>query len=261
MPSIRIFALCSSLLLACGQGSDPRPKPDAKGESATRKALVFPSRDPKAIKAPPDDPHQVAAMKGDEPPPLPPSAAGFFDVTIEGKLTHYTRMPRGQNRAVSLLDKGINRVTVAASETDAGLPHFRLTFERLRPDQATFPLTIPGTPSKDESAPAPASVRYQVGEKRIYTTNPDKDATVTVTLTAYEGETLKGSFEGKLAPTMAGLGEAITVSGTFAVELGRRGVEPGPTTAAGDAKAEGADGKPSDGKSPDGKPSQAGRAK
>ncbi len=248
MPTLRSIALLTVLLAACNQGT-PAPSPADP-----------PAKAPGAMadkRLPPDDPHA-------EPPPgqKPPepevgvmlSTKGTFDVELDGKVVHYLRIPPGQNRAIALPD-GTGRVSLGASETESGLPHLRILIEGLRLDQVTLPLTVgqrpadaakpdatepaepdaarpdaakPDAAKPDATKPAPQlSMRYEVNEHRIYVLDPAKGADVQVTLEAFEGKTLRGRFEGKLAPTAAGLGSPIPISGSFAIELGLSGVEPG----------------------------------
>jgi hypothetical protein len=229
MMSLRTIVLSCVLLVACNPDA-PASAKAAPVEAAPAKASE--SVAPKRL--PPDDPHALPPPGEKEPPPpIPASAAGTFDATIDGKPAHFMRLPRGQNRAVAVPDKGVARVSLAASEDDSGLPHLRLLLEGVRPDQVQYPLTISGKPKdtegKEGTKEGPSlTVRYQINDKRLYVIDPAKDANVEVTLEAFEGSTLRGRFSGKLAPTAAGLGAPIPISGKFAVELGLQGVQPGP---------------------------------
>lgn len=254
MMMLRSIVVSSVLLAACS--------PDAPAQTKAGASEAAPAKAPGTLPAkrlPPGDPH-AEPPPGEDPPVMDvmPAAKGTFDVTLEGKLVHYQRLARGQNRAIVLPDGKIGRVLVAASETDAGLPNLRITIEGLRPDEAQYPLTIGRAPAAgdaktdekktddaktddaktgdaktDEKKAGPSlSVRYEVNEHRIYVIDPAKGADIQLTLEAFEGSTLRGHFEGKLAPTAAGLGGPIPISGKFAVELGLQGVKPGPTAQA-----------------------------
>lgn len=221
MTTLRSIALCSVLLAAC---TPDAPKDAPKDAAPVAAAEATPAKPPGSVPPnvlPPGDPHATPAP-GDEDQevPMAPSAPGSFDVTIEGKLVHFLRLPMAQNRAVVLPEEGVTRVSIGAAESEKDGPSFRILIEGLRPDQIEYPLTIP-------TDPYTLSVRYAVNDKRIYVINPDKGAAIQLTLEGYEGKTLRGRFEGKLAPTAAGLGDPIPVSGAFAVDLGLRGVEPG----------------------------------
>lgn len=227
MTSLRTIVVSAVLLVACNPDAPP-PKKDAVPEAAP--AAKPPGSLPEK-RLPPGDPHA-------EPPPgedeesienVVPSAVGTLDAMIEGKPAHFVRLPPGQNRAVALPDGGIGRVSIAGSEDDTGLPHLRLIIEGVRPDQAQYPITI-GSRGKVEKGPH-VSVRYEVNEHRVYVVDPAKGAEVQVTLEAWEGNTLRGRFEGKLAPTAAGLGAPIPITGKFAVQLGLQGIDPAPTAA------------------------------
>ncbi len=226
--SLRTLVLSSVLLLpACGKGSADSAKADAKATKAA--PAKAPGSMPKN-RLPPGDPHAAPPPGEKESPTKPPlmeSAPGSFDLTVDGTLTHYQRIPTGQNRAVALDGAGVSRVTIAAAESDEGWPHIRLVLDGFRPDQAKYPLTVSSTA---EDGPK-VTLRYQVGERRIYQLDHDKGADVEITLEAFEGPTLRGSFEGSLAPTAAGLGDPVTVQGKFSIELGLRNVEPGPMPA------------------------------
>lgn len=226
MTSLRTIVVSSVLLVACNPDAPP-PKTDAVPEAAP--AAKPPGSLPEK-RLPPGDPHA-------EPPPgedapiqdVVPSAVGTLDAMIEGKPAHFVRLPPGQNRAVALPDGGIGRVSIAGSEEDTGLPHLRLILEGVRPDQAQYPITI-GPKGKVEKGPH-ASVRYEVNEHRIYVVDPAKGAEVQVTLEGWESGTLRGRFEGKLAPTAAGLGAPIPITGKFSIQLGLQGIDPNPAPA------------------------------
>jgi len=232
MTSLRTIVLSSVLLAACTQDAPPPTKPAAP-ETAPAKA-------PGSLaekRLPPDDPH-AEPPPGEEPPEMSivPSAAGTIEATIDGKPVHFVRLPPGQNRAVTLPGEGVGRVSIAGSEEDVGLPHLRLIIEGLRPDQAQYPVTIAAKPNETAKGPS-VSVRYEVNEHRIYVIDLAKGADVQVTLDGWEGTTLRGRFDGKLAPTAAGLGAPITITGKFEVTLGLNGVQPGAGAAAAGAGA------------------------
>jgi hypothetical protein len=244
MMMLRSIVVSAVLLAACNPDAPP-PAKAAPAEAAPAKA---PGTLP-AKRLPPGDPH-AEPPPGEDPPvrDVMPTAKGTFDVTLEGKLVHYLSLPRGWNRAIALPEGKIGRVMLGASESDAGLPSLRITIEGLRPDEAQYPLTIGREPAADdakaddakageakpgEAKPGPSlSVRYEVNEHRIYVLDPAKGADVQLTLEAFEGSTLRGHFKGKLAPTAAGLGAPIPISGTLAIELGLQGVKPGPAAPA-----------------------------
>lgn len=224
MTSLRTIVLSSVLLAACNQDAPAQTKPAApEAAPATTKAPGSLAQK----RLPADDPHA-------EPPPgqepamnIAPSATGTLDAMIEGKPAHFVRLPPGQNRAVALPGEGVGRVSIAGSEEESGLPHLRLIIEGLRPDEAQLPVTI--GPKTEGAAKGPwLSIRYEVNEHRVYVSDPAKGAEAQVTLEGWEGTTLRGRFEGKLAPTAAGLGAPIPITGKFAVTLGLSGVQPGP---------------------------------
>ncbi|MCX4240364.1 hypothetical protein [Paraliomyxa miuraensis] len=227
MTSLRSIMLCSALLAACTQDA-----PKAANAGGPANAEATPAKPPGSVPStarPPNDPHAAPAPGDeDEKGPMVPSASGSFDVTLEGKLVHFLRLPVAQNRAVAIPETGVTRLSIGALEGEEGGPGFRILVEGLRPDQIEYPLTIPtpGATAKT-NGPYTMTMRYEVHERRVYVLDPDKGATVDLTLESYEGKTLRGRFEGKLAPTAAGLGDPIPVSGKFAVELFLRGVEPG----------------------------------
>jgi hypothetical protein len=178
-----------------------------------------------------------------------PTARGTFDLERDGKVVHFARLSPGQNRAIVLPDGKTGRVSIGASESTEGHPHMRIIIDGFRPDQAQYPITIDSKaakPETDTKAAAPKktepdaaakpspelTVRYEVSDLRVYVLDAAKGADMQVTLEAFEGSTLRGRFEGKLAPTAAGLGDPIPVSGKFSIELGLQGVAPGPTPAA-----------------------------
>jgi hypothetical protein len=235
MMSLRTLALSSVLLVACTQDAPPPTKPTA--EAAPTKAA--PTKADKRL--PVDDPHALPPPGQDEPPPpITASAKGSFEATIDGKTAHFVRLPPGQNRAVASAETGVKRVSLAASETEEGLPHLRMLIDGVRPDQLKYPLTITGKASGTTVEGPSLTVRYEVNDKRIYVIDPAKDANIEMTLEGFEGSTLRGRFKGKLAPTAAGLGAPIPIAGEFAVELGLQGVQPGPAPAdaPADAKAD-----------------------
>jgi len=237
MTSLRSIALISVLLAACkSDASDQGAPAEAKPAAVPAQAQGKPPGSMPSDVRPPGDPHALPAP-GEEPAAAPmPAASGSFDVTIDGKLQHFSRLPPAQNRAVALPEDGVTRVMIGAMESERGGPSFSLLLEGVRPDQIEYPLVLPApadgkrkSKSKPDDGKGPTvSLRYEIHDKRTYVIDPDEGAEVQVTLEAFEGKTLRGRFEGKLAPTAAGLGDPITVSGTFAVELGLRGVEPGP---------------------------------
>lgn len=228
MTLLRTIVLSSALLAACNPDAPPQTK------AAAPEAAPADAKPPGSLKEkrlPAGDPHAEPPPGEDSPAQeLLPSARGTLDVMIDGKPAHFVRLPPGQNRAVAMPGDAVGRVSIAGSEDDAGLPHLRLIIEGVRPDQAQYPITI-GPKGKVEKGPY-VSIRYEVNENRIYVIDPAKQAEAEVTLEGWEGTTLRGRFSGKLAPTAAGLGAPIPLTGTFAVQLGIQGIEPGPAAAA-----------------------------
>ena len=223
MTLLRTIVLSSLLLAACSPDAPPQTKaaaPEAAPEDAkppgSLKEKRLPAGDPHGEPPPGEDVPAQEALT---------SARGTLDVMIEGKPAHFVRLPPGQNRAIAMPGDAVGRVSIAGSEEATGLPHLRLIIEGVRPDQAQYPITIR---SKVEKGPH-VSIRYEVNENRIYVIDPAKGAEAEVTLEGWEGTTLRGRFSGKLAPTAAGLGAPIPITGKFAVELGLQGIEPGPT--------------------------------
>lgn len=229
MTTLRSIVLCSVLLAACNPDAPAQSKADAAPAEAAPAAKV-PGTLP-AKRLPPGDPHAEPPPGEDPPAPadVVPAAKGTFDVTRDGKVAHFARLAPGQNRAIVLPNDQIGRVSLGASETDEGLPHMRIIIDGLRPDQVQYPITIDSKPEKDAKPGPSLTMRYELSELRVYVIDPAKGADMQVTLEAFEGTTLRGRFEGKLAPTAAGLGEPIPLAGKFAVELGLQGVQPGPT--------------------------------
>lgn len=218
MVSLRTIVLASAALsLSCNGSSGKSSDEAAKAEPAPAAAAKPRPRTPA------NDPHAMAKARDEKAEvPLPPTV-GTFDATIDGTYTHFLRMPRGQNRAIAIPDHGVARVSVGAAVGHEGWPHIRFTFENLFLDAVDFPVTLP---SKDEKLDdVSLKVRYQVSEQRIYT---DDGSNMKVTLTSWVGTTLSGTFEGTLAPTAAGLGDSIPISGKFETNLGLRGVQPAP---------------------------------
>lgn len=230
MTSLRtIVVACLPLaaLAACSPDAPPPAKPSTEATPAPASAAGPVKRERLAV----DDPHALPLPGEDvsKPPPIVSSAAGKLEVMIEGQPAHLMRLPPGQNRAVWVAGSGLARVSLAASEPDTGLPHLRFLVEGVRIDQTSYPVTIRGR-AKDGPIGEPSlTVRYQVSDKRLYVLDPAKDADVALTLEGFEGSTLHGRFEGKLAPTAAGLGDPIPISGKFSVELGLQGIEPAGT--------------------------------
>lgn len=223
MPTLRPIALALLLTSACSKEAPPDPRPESGAQAPAA---------PKAAVTPPTDPHAIAKARDDDPPPPPlDPTVGTFDATIDGAMTHFLRLPRGQNRAVAVADAGIARVSIAAAEGHEGWPHFRIVLDGLKLDAVELPLTLPSDAMKDVEV----SVRYQVNENRIYT---EEGAKMQVTLDSFAGSVLRGSFEGALAPTKSGLGDPIPVSGKFEVELGLRGISPGPNPDGSPAEAQ-----------------------
>lgn len=235
MTSLRTLVLSSvlsSLVLGAACTPDAPPKSAAvegappPGASAVKTV----ERDHLPI----DDPHALPTpgSEGSKSAPLEPSAKGTFDVMIDGQAAHLMSLPRGQNRAVWVPEPELARVSLAAADPGTGLPHLRLLIEGVRPDQAQYPVTITARAKSDAKSDAKApkapslTIRYKVTEQRVYVIDTAKDANVELTLEGFEGSTLRGRFAGKLAPTAAGLGAPISISGEFAVELGLQGVEP-----------------------------------
>lgn len=231
MTSLRTIVVSSVLLLACNPDAPPQTKHAApEAAPAAKPPGSLPEK-----RLPPSDPHAQPPPEAEESiEQVLPSATGTLDAMIDGKPAHFVRLPPGQNRAVALPGDGIGRVSIAGSEQNEGLPHLRLIIEGVRPDQTQFPITI-GPKGKLEKGPH-VSIRYEVNENRIYVIDLAKGAEAEVTLEGWEGTTLRGRFAGKLAPTAAGLGAPIPITGKFAVQLGLAGVEPGATAApSGDA--------------------------
>ncbi|MCH9687954.1 MAG: hypothetical protein K0V04_41375 [Deltaproteobacteria bacterium] len=222
MSSLRPLALCVLLsLVACGKDAPGGASPgSAKAKPA--KAAVVPAK-----KAAPNPHAAVVARESDQPlPPLVASAPGKFDLTIDGVLSHYERLPPGQNRSIALTDRDIARVTIAAAETETGTPHMRLTLENLRPDQLQYPVTLSGETKPDGDHPKTVSARYQVNDNRVYVNKPGDGPPFSVTLLGYEDAKLSGTFEGTVEATKAGAGAPLSISGVFEVKLGLRNVAP-----------------------------------
>lgn len=239
MTSLRRLVPLFVLLAACSSQDASAPA-QTKAAPAAAPAKAKPPGSLEEKRLPAGDPH-AAPLPGEEEPlgDAMPSAEGKLDAMIDGKPAHFIRLAPGQNRAIVLPGDGVGRVSIGGSEEDTGLPHLRLIVEGVRPDQLAYPITIGPKPKDAAAAKGPwVSIRYEVNENRVYVIDPEKGAEAKVTLEAWEGNTLRGRFEGKLAPTAAALGGPIAVSGTFAVALGLQGVEPGkPTAAAADTKA------------------------
>lgn len=231
MTTLRSIVVSSVLLAACS--------PDAPAQSQPAAAEAAPAKPPGSLaepRLPPGDPHAVPPP-GEEPPAMAmPTTTGTLDAMIDGKPVHFVHLTPGQNRAVVLPGDAVGRVSIAGAEESSGQPHLRLLIGGVRPDQLQYPITIASKPEKDAKGPS-VSIRYVVHEQRIYVIDPAKGAEATVTLEGWEGTTLRGRFEGKLAPTAAALGGPIPVSGKFAVELGVQGVQPGPSAPADAAAA------------------------
>lgn len=227
MTSLRTIVVSSVLLVACNPDAPPQTKAEApEAAPAAKPPGSLPQK-----RLPPSDPHAEPPPGEDPPmPDLGPSAPGTLDAMIEGKPAHFVRLPPGQNRAIALPGDGVGRVRIEGSEDEeTGLPHLRVIIEGVRPDQLQYPITI-GPKGKVEKGPH-VSIRYEVNEHRVYVIDPAKGAEAQVTLEGWEGSTIRGRFEGKLAPTAAGLGAPIPITGKFAVQLGLAGVEPGATAA------------------------------
>lgn len=221
-----------AVLLACNPDAPAQTKPAAAEAGAANGAEGSQERAPGSLaekRLPANDPH-ATPLPGEDSPAMEvvPSAKGTLEAMIDGKPAHFVHMSSGQNRAVALAGEGVGRVSIAGAEEASGLPHLRILIEGVRPDQAKYPLTITSQAEKPAKGPS-LSMRYEVNENRVYVIDPAKGADMQVTLEGFEGTSLRGRFEGKLAPTASGLGAPIPVSGKFTTTLTLSGVEPGAT--------------------------------
>lgn len=244
--SIAAVAIATLCVLGCGKDSTPAASTDAK---VTPPVVAKPK-----ARTPPNDPHAIAKANDNAPAPPPMDASrGTFDATIAGKPTHLLRIPPAQNRAIAFPDKGLSRVSIAAAEGHEGWPHLRLILEGLMLDDVQYPITIPSDAAAAKGVTA--TLRYQVNENRIYTSAALEEMDLSVTLDSLVGNRLSGSFTGMVAPSAAGIGGPIPITAEFSIEMGLRGVKPGPTPEAKPTEAA-ADPKPSADPKPTADPSE-----
>jgi hypothetical protein len=157
------------------------------------------------------------------------SAAGQFDLTIDGQPEHLAFVPPGKNFAVQVEERGVARVRMSGSRDDSGYPALRISLEHLRLDALEFPAKLEGPEKHGDDERLDLTIRYETSEARWWESSPEDTARGKnrVTLETLEDRTLTGSFSATLHPRKADLGEPKQVEGTFEVELRLTGVEPG----------------------------------
>jgi hypothetical protein len=166
------------------------------------------------------------------------SAEGVIEMMLDGAHVEQTFLPYGMNAAVASEKTGVSRLTLAGSPTDAGYPALHLKFEGLRLDQIELPKTFTRTPAgakkrKRKAAPETKlpKILYYETEKIVFEADPEhEDEAFEITIDAFEGNVVSGTFEATLHPRVAHFGEPKRIErGRFEVALRLSGVEPGPS--------------------------------
>lgn len=220
--TMRAWSYPASLLLASAlacEGSEKTEKPPRKVErSVDVERIPVPNHGPEVMAGTPDRRRTK-------------TAEGAIEAVIDGQHQDLRFLPYGKNAAIHAESTGVSRVTLAGARSDAGYPALHLVVENVRLDELELPatFTIGGEKKKKrKSGPVPRILFYET-ERVVFEAGADQaKSTGEMTLEAFEGDTIRGAFEGTLHPRVEHFGEPKTIErGRFEVSLRLSGIEPG----------------------------------
>jgi hypothetical protein len=215
--------LVLAAVLACDRG-EPAPTPRKVDRRVDTQRIPVPNHGPEVMAGT----HEVRRTK---------SAEGIIEAMLDGDHVEHTFLPYGMNSAISSEKTGVSRLSLVGSPTDAGYPALHLVFEGLKLDEVELPKTF--TNREDETTerkpkpkpkPKPAfpKILYYEAEQVVFEANPDREESFEVTIEAFEGNTVRGTFEATVVPRAKHFGEPKRLeSGRFEVTLRLSGIEPG----------------------------------
>lgn len=188
--------------------------------------------DPDRIPAP----HHSPEMLRTDPTKLRKvSTQGKLDADISGQRKHFDFFPPGANVAVHSEETGVSRINITAAENDSGFPRLSIVLQNVRLDELEFPATFTAAAPENERAPK-LTVKLHRDESRWWENATQDEAAeqTTVTLTGFEGKTLRGKLDAVLQPRTEGMGEPARISGAeFETQLRLKGIKPGKTAQSG----------------------------
>lgn len=191
---------------------------------------------PKEVKrADPDRipaPHHSPEMLRTDPTKLRKvSTQGKLDADISGQRKHFDFFPPGANVAVHSEETGVSRINITAAENDSGFPRLSIVLQNVRLDELEFPVTFTAAAPENEQAPK-LTVKLHRDESRWWENATQDEAAeqTSLTLTSFEGKTLRGKLDAVLQPRTEGMGDVARISGAeFETQLRLKGIEPGET--------------------------------
>ncbi len=173
-------------------------------------------------------PEHTPEMLSDPGKPRRVAAPGSVDVKVSGKQQHFTFMPKGVNAAVFAEEKDVKWVRVTGQANSESGPTVRIHLDGLRLDRTELPATF--KTSDEGKGKVALTVRYEIDPVKWWEAKSGKPSenTAEVTLEAFEGTRLKGTFKGTLDPNNPALGKPVELAeGSFDVELRLNGVNEG----------------------------------
>jgi len=221
------FAASFVLLSACGDAAKTQDAP-AAGADAKVVSRV-------AVEDVPE--HSAAAMAEADKPQLV-TTRGSLSATLNGHALQFETLTTGANAAVWAPATRVARVMVGGSDGDEAFPALRVLLEGVRLDKLELPATFTIGPKGDAKAEAskdperPLSpprprIVYEIEARKIWEAGPDRGGSGTITIEAFEGKRIRGTFAGKLEPHSSAFGPPIEITdGRFEVDLRLNGVEP-----------------------------------
>lgn len=218
------FAVSIGLVLGCGGAAKDAPPASAEAKVVSRVEVE-------------DVPEHSAAAMAESDKPQIVTTKGSLSATLNGHPLQFGTLPIGANAAVWAPSTRVARVTIGGSDGDAEFPALRLVLEGVRLDTLELPATFTIGPNAGEAkassdpqrpvAPARARILYEIEARKIWEAGPDRGGSGTVTIEAFEGKRVRGTFSGKLEPRSSAFGPPIDLTnGQFEVDVRLNGIEP-----------------------------------
>ncbi len=198
------------LALACKQ-DEPTPPPKKVERGVDMQKIPAPEHTPEML-SDPGTPRRVAVP-------------GSLDATVGGTQRHFTFMPKGVNAAVFAKEKDVKWVRVTGQANAESGPTIRIQLDGLRLDRAELPATF----KTADKGKVELTLRYEIDPVTWWEakTGKEGESSAEVTLDAYEGARLRGTFKGTLEPNNPTREPIEVADGSFDVELRLNGVEEG----------------------------------
>jgi hypothetical protein len=209
--STSCLAVGLCLALAC-KSEEPAPPPKQVDRGVDLAKIPVPEHTPEML-SDPGKPRKVASP-------------GSLDVEIGGATQHFSFMPKGVNAAVWAEDTKVAWVRVTGQASPENGPWVRIQLSDLRLDEIDLPATF----KTSDNGKVKLSVRYELDPVKWWEakSGTPSDNVAEVTLEAFEGRRLRGTFKGTLDPKAPDFGKPLPLeNGAFDVELRLNGVAEG----------------------------------